>query len=372
MALQSSSYMSEYNESSDGVEQQADSNMNIPSTLARRAALGFGLCVATTLAAAAAPSTSFTVSGAVDHPASYDLSALQAQPATTQTVTFQAGTTPQTHTYVGTSVWGLLNGAGIQTNPAVKNDLLNRVVVATGSDGYRSVFALGELSPNFGNLASLAAYAETINGVTSPLGSDGVARVTAPGDVKGGRYVSNLVDLDLQHTGSTAVGTGGGTTTSFAVSGDVLHAQSFDLAALEALPAVQRTVGTTTYTGVSFWDLLNSVVGLATDPTVKNEVLGMYVVATGSDGYKAAFSLGELNPSFGNQPDIVAYQANGALLTDNGFARIVAPDDVKAGRYVSNLISLEVLHAAPVPEPETGVLLAVGLLALALRRRLPH
>ena len=219
-------------------------------------------------------------------------------------------------------------------------------------------------------MPSLAAYAEVVGGVTQPPGSDGFARVTAPGDVKGGRYVSNVVNVDLQKTASTATGIGGGTTTSFSISGDVLRPQTFDLSALEALPAVQRTVGSTTYTGVSFWDLLNANVGLRLDPLVKNDVLGMYVVATGSDGYKAAFSLGELNTALGNQPDIIAYEANGVPLTDTGFARIVAPNDVKAGRFVSNLVSLEVMHATtPVPEPAMFPMFALGLALLALRRR---
>ena len=194
------------------------------------------------------------------------------------------------------------------------------------------------------------------------------------------RLRSRLIGLTLLVLlGLHAGAEGAGPSTQFVIDGDVTNPATYTLAGLQALPAttlpVEFVAGTSTqqhtYTGVDLWTLVNGA-GIVTNPRVKNDILRKYVVATGSDGYKAAFSLGELNPSFGNQPDIVAYEANGALLTDNGFARIVAPDDVKAGRYVSNLISLEVLHAAPVPEPETGVLLAVGLLALALRRRLPH
>jgi hypothetical protein len=144
----------------------------------------------------------------------------------------------------------------------------------------------------------------------------------------------------------------------------VKAAKTFDLAALQALPTITRTVGSDTYTGVSFWDLLNTTVGIAFDPAVKNDVLGKYVVATGSDGYKAAFSLGELDPSFGNQPDLIAYSRNGEPLTTSGFARIVVPDDVRRGRCVSNLVSLEVFSASPVPEASSLASMLAGLCAL--------
>lgn len=323
---------------------------------------------------AAEPSTLLHVGGEVQVPASYDLAALQALPSTTQTVSFLSGSTPQTHEYTGVSMWGLLNNSGIVTDPAVKNDVLGKYVVATGADGYRSVFSLGELNPSFGNRADLVAYAETVNGSTQPLGSDGFARTTAVGDVRGGRYVSNLVSLDVFDSASTATGTGGGISNSFTVSGDVLHGASFDLAALQALPGRSVSVGADVFTGVSFWDLLNTTVGLATDPNVKNDVLGMYVVATGSDGYQSVFSLGELDPLFGNQPDLIAFGVDGGDLGSDGFARLVIPGDAKHGRYVSNIVSLEV-HAAMVPEPATYALMLFGLVvvgSLARRARGRH
>ena len=186
---------------------------------------------------------------------------------------------------------------------------------------------------------------ETSNGTLAPLGADGYARITSPGDAKGGRYVSNLVRLDVRASGSTAAAQGGGASTHFTVSGAVLHPGTYDLASLQALPTVSQTAGSSVYTGVSLWTFLNTVVGLKTDPAVKNQDLSMYVVATGSDGYRALISLGELDPGFGGQPDLIADAVNGGSLNTSGFARLVVPNDVKAGRYVSNLVSLEVFLA---------------------------
>lgn len=90
---------------------------------------------------------------------------------------------------------------------------------------------------------------------------------------------------------------------------------------------------THTYTGYSLDPLLNSsAVGIATDPAVKGDILGKYVVTTGSDGYKAVFSMGELNPAYGGSPTsfiALSETINGieTPLAADGFARIVAPGD---------------------------------------------
>ena len=347
---------------------------NLACRAAAKAALVWIALLAANAAPAAAPSSALTVTGAVVTPKTYDLAGLQALPAITQTDSYTSGSGQQTHTYTGASLWGVLGSNGIVVNPAVKNDILDKVVLATGTDGYKVVFAAGELSPDFGNRPDLVAYSELIDGVATPLGADGFARVTAPGDAKGGRYVSNLLDLDLRSSGSTQAGTGGGVTSQFTVTGSVKQVVSFDLAALQALPTVTAVVGGVSYAGVSFWDLLNTSVGIDLNPAVKNDVLGKYVVATGSDGYKSVFSLGELNPGFGNQPDLIAYAADGNPLGSAGFARIVAPNDVKKGRWVSNLVSLEVFSATPVPEPATVATMLLGLAIVAgfTRRRSRH
>jgi hypothetical protein len=125
------------------------------------------------------PAPSFQLGGAIDRPAA-------------------SGSGAQTRSYIGADLWSLLNDAGLQADPARKNDLLSRYVLATGADGYKVVFALGELNPDFGRKGSTVAYADTASGASAPLSAaDGPFRVTAPGDIKGGRYVSNLVRLDV-------------------------------------------------------------------------------------------------------------------------------------------------------------------------------
>lgn len=108
---------------------------------------------------------------------------------------------------------------------------------------------------------------------------------------------------------------------------------------------------TDTYTGVSLWTLIQDA-GLLTDPSIKNDMLRFAVVATGSDGYRAVISLGEIAPQFGNQPDLVAYADTAGQLGTGGSAgalRLVVPGDHAGGRYVSNLASLQVIDTTAAP-----------------------
>jgi DMSO/TMAO reductase YedYZ molybdopterin-dependent catalytic subunit len=321
----------------------------------------------------AAPTTEFTVTGDVTAPATYTLSDLQALPPATETVTFQTMSGPQTATFTGPTLWTLLNTVGLQT-PAVKNGILRQYVVAQGSDGYTSIFSLGELAPQFGgsNPQDLVAYQQ--NG--SPLGSTGFARIVAAQDNFGGRYVSNLANLQVG-TAPSNPSQGGGETTQLSLSGAVQTPGIYTLSSLQALPATTETVTyisagtpvTATFTGVSLWTLLSDA-GIVTNPAIKNDILNYYVLATGSDGYEAIFSLGELDPMFGGTgaPDLIAYSVNGGSLGADGFSRVVVPGDDFGGRYVSNLVSLQVIDAI-VPEPGALQLVVTGLIAMALFRR---
>jgi hypothetical protein len=138
-------------------------------------------------------SSQFALTGVL-HPATYTLATLMSLPATTLTATYLAAGAPVTDTYTGVSLWTLLSTAGLITDPTIKNDVLRKYVVAVGSDGYEAIFSLGEIDPFFGNQMDLVAYADT-GGQLGPGGPDGFARMVVPGDMAGGRYVSNLVAL---------------------------------------------------------------------------------------------------------------------------------------------------------------------------------
>jgi Tetracyclin repressor-like, C-terminal domain len=79
------------------------------------------------------PSTSFQLTGQVNHPGSVTLANLQTFPKTTVlTITQPLGT----HRFSGTLLYSLLQQAGIKTNSTRKNDILRKAVLVTGTDGY--------------------------------------------------------------------------------------------------------------------------------------------------------------------------------------------------------------------------------------------
>ena len=309
------------------------------------------------IAAAQGVTSSFLVGGNVTAPRTFTLPDLQSLPAITENVSFLAGNSTTNTTFTGTGLFSLLNNTvGIKTNPNVKQDIIRNVVIATGSDGYQAVYSIGEINPTFGGPATnpnLVAYA---NNPGQLLTSDGFARTTVPGDTRGGRYVSNLQSLTVFHAPLLTGSFPGGLSTQFTVTGAVNNTATFNLARLTALPATTVNVSgpTATYTGVSLWTLLNTV-GVTTNPQVKNNILRDFVIATGSDGFQATVSMGEIDPDFGptttvTNPDIIAYAMNGGTpgtsLGANGFARLITPLDGAHGRWVSNLVNLEVFDVS--------------------------
>jgi hypothetical protein len=158
------------------------------------------------------------INGDVGDPGIYNLTTTM--PVTTESVTYQAAGVPVSDTYTGTTLWNLLADAGGATTTSAKNDILSKYVIATGSDGYKAVFSAGEIDPTFGNQPVLVAYSDTA-GQLGPNASDGLARIVVPGDIAGGRYVSDLVSLTVGSLPEPGPGGAGGFSPQATVSGAV-------------------------------------------------------------------------------------------------------------------------------------------------------
>ncbi len=132
------------------------------------------------------------IRGDVHAPQRLTAAQIDALPPHELTVTFQSGSSSQTHTFKGALLLDVMTLAEPGFDPNVKNDALAHVVTATGSDGYRATVAWGELDPGFEAKQILVATFED----GQPLGDAG-PRLVVPGDLRGGRYVSDVVTLKL-------------------------------------------------------------------------------------------------------------------------------------------------------------------------------
>jgi hypothetical protein len=122
---------------------------------------------------------------------------------------------------------------------------------------------------------------------------------------------------------------------------------TFSLADLKALPHIMVTIHNShtnadeTYSGVRVADLLGKL-GAPLGNALRGEALSKYVVATGSDGYRAVLAFAEVDPSFHPGEVLVADTMNDKPLDEHsGPFKLVVTEDKRPARSVRNLISIE-------------------------------
>ena len=94
------------------------------------------------------------------------------------------------------------------------------------------------------------------------------------------------------------------------------------------------------YSGVRLADLLTKI-GAPLGSDLHGKALANYIVATGSDGYKAVLALGEVDPGFHPGEVIVADAMDGKPLDEhNGPLKLVV-EDKRPARSVRNLVAIE-------------------------------
>ncbi|PRZ42704.1 hypothetical protein CLV47_10448 [Antricoccus suffuscus] len=106
---------------------------------------------------------------------------LASLPQQSQQVAFSAGGAPETHTEAGPTLRDVLSAAGLWP-------LSTTSVTAVGSDGYAAAVTPAEAT--LGGRPLLISLREDGQPLAQP-------RLITKGDIKGGRYVSNTVVLDV-------------------------------------------------------------------------------------------------------------------------------------------------------------------------------
>ena len=111
------------------------------------------------------------------------------------TVTIFDHHTNANEAYSGVPLVDLLAHLGVPHGKALMGKALADYIVATGSDGYKSVVALGEIDPDFH--PGVVLIADTLDG--KPLGAKtGPFRLVVSEDKRPARSVRNLVSIEVE------------------------------------------------------------------------------------------------------------------------------------------------------------------------------
>jgi hypothetical protein len=123
------------------------------------------------------------------------------------------------------------------------------------------------------------------------------------------------------------------------------------VADLKAMPRKTLTIvnphdkKTEKYEGVAVEEILRKA-GVPQGEALRGPAMTTYVLAEAADGYRAVFSLAELDAGIVESDVIVADTMDGAPLGDKlGPFRLVAPHEKRPARWVRMLKSLTVVHA---------------------------
>jgi len=159
----------------------------------RRVVLCVVLFAFTALAPAVAQtSPALSVGGLIKTPQSFTLGELQKLPWTTVDAAFQTEHGSQHGTWLGVSLWTLLDHAGGLDAPA--KAVVRHWLVVTGRDGYTVVLSLGEIDPSFGHAAAVVAWSRD----GQPFDPKAGLRLILPGDRRGGRDVRDVVNIEVK------------------------------------------------------------------------------------------------------------------------------------------------------------------------------
>lgn len=134
-----------------------------------------------------------------------------------------------------------------------------------------------------------------------------------------------------------------------AIGGEVATPLHLDAAALQKFP--RRAFDATEHGKTAHWDgvALADVLGAAGVPlgdALRGKNLSLYVVVSAVDGYRAVYSLAELDPAMRDGNVILADRRDGQPLdTKEGPFLIVAKNEKRPARWVRQVIAIDVLRA---------------------------
>jgi DMSO/TMAO reductase YedYZ molybdopterin-dependent catalytic subunit len=107
------------------------------------------------------------------------------------------------------------------------------------------------------------------------------------------------------------------------------------------------------YDGVPIGAILEKA-GVPQGSALRGKSMALTIVAEGSDGYRAVFSLAELDQDFAAETVLIVDSTDGQpLAPDQGPLRLIVPGDKRQGRWVRMLKSITVLNLSGNLLPNT-------------------
>jgi DMSO/TMAO reductase YedYZ molybdopterin-dependent catalytic subunit len=120
------------------------------------------------------------------------------------------------------------------------------------------------------------------------------------------------------------------------------------VADLDKLPQEKTVVTnedgtTTTYSGVKLRSILDKV-SVPTKKALRGDALQQLVLVSARDGYSVPFTVGELDPTFGDLQVLLVYRKDGKALPDyQGPFRLLCPTDKAGARSVRMVQTIRVI-----------------------------
>jgi DMSO/TMAO reductase YedYZ molybdopterin-dependent catalytic subunit len=144
----------------------------------------------TALAAAQTPAGAVTVVRPDGQSKLFTAQALSALPRESVSATDH----DKTVAFSGTDLREVLRAAGVEPPDHVHGDLMRRVILVQGADGYAVVFAFAELDPSLG--ARVVHLVDRVEDQALPA-KDGPWRLVVPKDARGGRWVRQVKRISV-------------------------------------------------------------------------------------------------------------------------------------------------------------------------------
>jgi hypothetical protein len=334
------------------------------AALAGSGATALGRQTPSRAATVAIPADLVTFNGSVPNQVALHPWELAILPQRTVTVTFQEKGKAVTHTEQGPYLADALTFLGWQPLAACRNDVLRWWIVASNAKGQTALVTRGEIDPGFGNRQAILSISED----GKFLSAKGGPRLIVPGDVTSGRAISNVNQItvgratsQLAQSGCDDVGkvSSPPPAGSVLINGDVDNPVTLTTAQLQALGL--RTMNVSFLNGANLVSaseqgpLLEDVIRFAKPKirnTCPNDALRFYIQASATDGYSSLLSWGDISSAYGNRSPLLSVNENDIALT--GGPRVLAPGDVRGGRYVSGTLILTVIRAKPLVAQRKG------------------